>query len=734
MKRLLFIAVIFTLLMACACFASDGGAQFMSFGPYNDSDGDPYTGIVLKVYAAGTTNAKSYWTDEGKTTEVATGSLTDSDGDGIVYAYFDGDYRFQVKQSGGTTDLDVPLDFDNVKVTSDTATLWEGNQGTSYPSVVTNNDWQLAVKKDGSGNFSELGINDGTSFKVLVKKESDDSANIFDDVITKGPWVDVRAYGAVGDGATDDTVDIQAAIDASSVGDTILFPAGTYLISSEIVLKPNRTYTGLNYNKTIIKQKDSSNLTYAMIVSEKWDNNDTTADDPVVIRDIFLDGNKANNTGTADGIRLMNYRSLIDNVFVYQTDGYGIRFTDQNKAGTNIAGTAVENKIYRNYVIQTGKAGIYVDGNVGILTDGYCVDNIVGNPVEEGIYINKAAGWIIKGNHVYGPEKHGIIAANGGNTIVSGNAVQDWGISVSTSTYYGIYADTITDLWSTTVTGNNLQVTDANSVAGTTYEGIRVGFGTGVSTGKVSVKANDIQLSTDVNGTGISIIGNGYGETNINDNAIYDFTAWASITNSAAPGGVIRHVNNSFDIALQSIDGAGDASIRYGSIFNTSATNVTYSNFREGFPGQEIKLTFEFARGTGYVDFTGTNLKGNNGQDWFFSQYDEMTCTFNGTNWLCLVNNATTAAPIVTLANDATPTVAGVTKALTGGTTTITDFDDGVEGQTLILIAEHGITITDGTNIFLSGSANFVMVATDTLTLIQKADGKWYEIARSDNT
>ena len=43
-------------------------------------------------------------------------------------------------------------------------------------------------------------------------------------------------------------------------------------------------------------------------------------------------------------------------------------------------------------------------------------------------------------------------------------------------------------------------------------------------------------------------------------------------------------------------------------------------------------------------------------------------------------------------------------------------------------------TITDGTNIFLNGSANFNMVITDTLTLIQKADGKWYEISRSDNT
>ena len=85
------------------------------------------------------------------------------------------------------------------------------------------------------------------------------------------------------------------------------------------------------------------------------------------------------------------------------------------------------------------------------------------------------------------------------------------------------------------------------------------------------------------------------------------------------------------------------------------------------------------------------------------------------------------------LQNAPTPSVYGVSQATTGGTTTITNFTDGTVGQRFVLISEHAVTITDGTNIFLSGSANFVMKATDTLTLIQKADGKWYEVARSVN-
>lgn len=95
------------------------------------------------------------------------------------------------------------------------------------------------------------------------------------------------------------------------------------------------------------------------------------------------------------------------------------------------------------------------------------------------------------------------------------------------------------------------------------------------------------------------------------------------------------------------------------------------------------------------------------------------------------------SATITALANSATPSVDGQTnlrrKFITGGTTAITDFTGGVVGTEIVIIAEHSLTITDGTNIFLAGSANFAMQASDTLTLIQKADSKWYELDRSDN-
>jgi len=57
----------------------------------------------------------------------------------------------------------------------------------------------------------------------------------YHDIITKSPWVDVRAYGAVGDGVTDSTAAIQAAIDVAEVsGGIVFFPVGIYKITSSL--------------------------------------------------------------------------------------------------------------------------------------------------------------------------------------------------------------------------------------------------------------------------------------------------------------------------------------------------------------------------------------------------------------------------------------------------------------------------------------------------------------------
>lgn len=54
----------------------------------------------------------------------------------------------------------------------------------------------------------------------------------------------VKDFGAAGNGIVDDTRAIQAAIDASSPGDTVTFPPGIYLTSEPLLLRSDRTYRG----------------------------------------------------------------------------------------------------------------------------------------------------------------------------------------------------------------------------------------------------------------------------------------------------------------------------------------------------------------------------------------------------------------------------------------------------------------------------------------------------------
>lgn len=164
-------------------------------------------------------------------------------------------------------------------------------------------------------------------------------------------------------------------------------------------------------------------------------------------------------------------------------------------------------------------------------------------------------------------------------------------------------------------------------------------------------------------------------------------------------------------------------------IYLTSST-TTITDFDNGSTGREITIIAEHA-----VKITdGTNIFLEDSLDFVMAVSDTLTIIQKADGkWYETGRSINSQTLLSVLADNATPPVLGGKSFITGGTTAITDFDDGVPGQEIVILSEHAITITDGTNIILNGSANFVMAASDSLTLIQKADNKWYETSRMVN-
>ncbi|TAL13946.1 hypothetical protein EPN95_04635 [Patescibacteria group bacterium] len=191
---------------------SNGGAQFFSHN-FRKTDGTPYAGVKIYHYAAGTTTAKDIWSDEGKTTLLAQPHTGDPNG--MIWFYADGDYHLKV------TDKDDVLlyDWDNIKITSDTATMWEGNEGTAYPPIAAANRWQLFAKHTAGNVIQELGINDGTVFKAI--KSFREAAHV----------LNVKDFGAKGDGIADDTTALQLCFDSAPANSIVYFPAGQYNVT-----------------------------------------------------------------------------------------------------------------------------------------------------------------------------------------------------------------------------------------------------------------------------------------------------------------------------------------------------------------------------------------------------------------------------------------------------------------------------------------------------------------------
>ena len=594
-----------------------------------------------------------------------------------------------------------------------------------------------------------------------------------EDIITKGPWVDVRAFGEIGSGG-DDTSVIQAALDDNN--QDIFIPEGTFLCNLSVDGAVNIRGSG---PKSILKAFDSNPV---ITVTERISAAISGQGSAMGRR--FENFTISGNGKTAKGISYSAATVEEEIVAVYFDNcTRGIDF------GTSLIGNTVR---YCNFV--TCDYGIY---GKTVITLNQFIENRFRSIALCGVYLD-GSGSILAGNefsHNWFEGINGfaaILKGDTGSALVrqSNKLYGGWIESVATSASVTLDdegSSTSFNIWTTDtiLIADNLpddckfddsfikvsryeawQDDKAPSLTGTTVFEIDDALfdqpgGSGLvgpATGSLSIK-RPRSNGGGKNGfivEGLPMINNTGGHTNLISMQGLAANPAATLTYQDAQfnGSGIRRIalDPDTDRVTISVTLANSKYYSYSfSIRSSTSSNETDIQLTITGTGQLVGVQTIIARGDRWTHYVGSVFASSSAPSSQSIRFDTAsTATFDISRFQMVEFSTKEAAETFihnqqfaigstnyyTLANDATPSVItdeARSKWLTGGTTTITDFDDGFIGQEIVVMSEHAITITDGTNIFLNGSANFVMASTDSLTLIQKVDGLWYEVSRSAN-
>jgi len=552
----------------------------------------------------------------------------------------------------------------------------------------------------------------------------------------------VKDFGAVGDGVTDDTAALvaTAAASAAAPGSTVVFAPGTYMWDGTTLA------FGDNFNLqghgATIKMIAGTYSGYTYAISSRipptplgYDAGLTQHND-IRISGLTIDGNYSNvtmTTGSLCGIYLESCTNVtIEDVTVFDCAG-----ADGSLPGVDIFYcTDVHIRGHKSYNtdrqnIQFWEStGSLIDSTLGLSRYRDCLIASSASPTPDFqgskldvTSVNMDNTGTTAGTHVvrYSGHSDGVIR--------SCNITGDGGLD-------GVY---LTDV------GAHILLVEDNYISGCEY-----GFLIESTTNGRKVTSFNNRYTNCTNGIRWNAGGSDNVFSSISDR-ITGATAQSfyistcndvHITNLNASGGtspVSILTFNTLNINGMNIQGHTDASyaLNVSSATQTALPNISgvvmLSNTSDAMSlayGANVQGTTGTQAGAGpYLTRLGTGYLWRDGTGDLRINYGVPATDTSGV----AVGTQFAAIAIVTLDNTGTPTVSGGNVFITGGVATITDFDDGVLGQTITVLSEHAVTITDGTNIILNGSANFVMAASDSLTLVLKADNKWYETARMVN-
>jgi hypothetical protein len=275
------------------------------------------------------------------------------------------------------------------------------------------------------------------------------------DYITNGPNADIRAFGAVGDGVTDDTAAIQAAVDYLGLrgGGTLTIPQGTYamIASSPTILAPKRIL--IPYNNIHIVGTGMPTIKMLGIDKAYIDSIDDYSSSG---RDVFTafsfrrvvncSVKNVRFEGTWDGVGGFRFASprakgigflggsdcIVENCYGYNLLGNLVNCTPSSTTYDGAYQQVHNIKIVNSHASQCLENGFNYMGDTYNCSISGCSAKLCGSTgIESGCYGYTASGNICTGNKAAG------MAFSGKKAVISNNVLNDNGTTEGISSLQG---------------------------------------------------------------------------------------------------------------------------------------------------------------------------------------------------------------------------------------------------------------------------------------------------------
>jgi parallel beta-helix repeat protein len=208
-------------------------------------------------------------------------------------------------------------------------------------------------------------------------------------------WVSVKDYGTIGDGVSDDTAAIQAAIDATNAagGGTVLFPPGTYLTDS-LTLYSNIELLGSSRAKSVLKLVDVPKGALCECGGTAG-----TPKENITFRNLTMT-HKADYTsadGSNEHLGRLIYADYVQYGLVSGCIFYGFSYSAiaiSNTPGT----TKAKSWVISDNVFRDGKAGNARGVFCRTVGEYITISNNIMNSIAFGVYLLDAANTLISDN------------------------------------------------------------------------------------------------------------------------------------------------------------------------------------------------------------------------------------------------------------------------------------------------------------------------------------------------